>query len=91
MGQTFFHSDSAIRSNVVRKRLLQEDEANISTKPVQLEGISGHWLEGGEKEGALSVRLLQLSIWNTDDVKEEWLQRKFYEAAIKYVVAVVTI
>ena len=77
--------------NLVEKGLLQEDEAKISTKPVQLKGASGGRLEGGEKEVVLSIRLLQQSVWNNDDVKEEWLQRKFYEATIKYVVAVVAI
>ena len=38
---------------LVRKHLLQEDQAKISTKPVQLKGASGRRLEGGEKEAVL--------------------------------------
>ena len=70
--------------NLGRKGFLQEDEAKTSSKPVQLEGVSGHRLEGGEREADLAVRLVRLSIWSTDDVKEAWLPGTFYEATIKY-------
>ena len=76
--------------NLVRKGLLQEDEAKISTKPVQLLGASGRGLEGGEKEAVLSIRLLQQGVWNNDNVNKEPLQRRFYEATIIYVVAIMT-
>ena len=70
--------------NLVRKGFLQEDEAKISSKPVHLEGVSGHCLEGGEREADLAVRLVKQSLWSTDDVKEEWLFGTIYEASIKY-------
>ena len=68
----------------MRKGFLQEDEAKISSTPVQLEGVSGHRLEGGKREADLVVRLVKQSVWSTEEVKEEWLSGKFYEATIKY-------
>ena len=68
----------------MRKGLLQEDKAKISSTPVQLEGVSRHRLEGGEREADLAVRLVKQSVWSTEKVKEEWFSGKFYEATIKY-------
>ena len=68
----------------MRKGFLQEDEAKISSTPVELEGVSGHRLEGGEREADLEVRLVKQSVWSTGKVKEEWFSGKFYEATIKY-------
>ena len=78
-----FFVDSGPEVNLVGKCFLQMGEARISAKSVQLEGISGHCLEGGEKETDLAVRLLKQSFWKTDDVKEEWLSCTFSEAIIK--------
>ena len=68
----------------MRKGFLQEDEAKISSTPVQLEGVSGHRLEGGEREAHLAVRLVKQSVWSAEKVKEEWFSGKFYEPTIKY-------
>ena len=68
----------------MRKGFLQEDEAKISSTPVQLEGVSGHRLEGGEREADLAVRLVKQSLWSTEKVKEELYSGRFYEATIKY-------
>ena len=76
--------DNGSEVNLVRKGFLQEDEAKISSTPVKLEGVSGHRLEVGEREADLAVRLVKQSVWSTEEVKEEWLSGKFYEATIKY-------
>ena len=68
----------------MRKGLVQEDEAKISLKLVQLEGLSGHRLEGGKREAYLAVRLVKQSVWSTEEVKVEWFARKFDETTIKY-------
>ena len=44
---------------LVRKGLLQEDEAKISSRAVKLEGMSGNRLEGGKMEADLAVRLVK--------------------------------
>ena len=67
----------------MRKGFLQEDEAKISETPVQLEAVSGHRLEGGEREADLAVRLVEQSVWSAEQVKEEWFSGKLYEATIK--------
>ena len=67
----------------MRKGFLQEHEAKISSTPVKLEGVSGHRLEGGEREADLALRLKQ-SVWRAEKVKEEWFSGKLYEATIKY-------
>ena len=64
--------DNGCEVNLVRKGFLQEDEATISTKPVQLEGVSGHRREGGEREADPAVRFVKQSVWSTEDVKGEW-------------------
>ena len=66
------------------KGFLQEDEAKISSTPVQLEGTSRHRHEGGEREADLAVRLLKQSVWSTEEVQEQSLSGNFYEATIKY-------
>ena len=76
--------DNSSEVNLVRTGFLQEDEAKISSTPVQLEGVSGHRLQDGEREADLAVRLASQLVWSTEEVKEEWLSRKFYEATIKY-------
>ena len=48
--------------NLVRKGFLQEDEAKISSTRVQLEGVSGYRLGGGEREADLAVRLVKQSV-----------------------------
>ena len=68
----------------MRTGFLQEDEARISSTPVQLEGVSGHRLEGGKMEGDLAVRLVKQSVWSVEKVKEEWFSGNLYEATIKY-------
>ena len=77
--------DNGSEVNLVRKGFLQEDEAKMSSTPVQLEGVSGHRLEGGDREAELAVRLVKQSVWSVEvTVTEEWLSGKFYEATIKY-------
>ena len=49
--------ENASEIHLVRKGLLREDDAKISTKPVQLEGVSGRRLKGGEKEEGFRVGL----------------------------------
>ena len=57
----------------------------MSSTPVQLEGVSGHRLEGGDREAELAVRLVKQSVWSVQEtVTEEWFSGKFYEATIKY-------
>ena len=69
----------------MRKGFLQEDEAKMSSTPVQLEGVSGHRLDGGNREAELAVRLVKQSVWSVEEtVTEEWFAGKFYEASIKY-------
>ena len=68
----------------MRRGFPQEDEAKISSAPVQLEGVSGHRLEGGDREADLAVRLVKQSVWSVETVTEEWFSGKFYEATIKY-------
>ena len=77
--------DNGSDVNLVRKGFLQEDEAKMSSTPVQLEGVSGHRLDGGDREGELAVRLVKQSVWSVEEtVTEEWFSGKFYEASIKY-------
>ena len=76
--------DNGSEVNLVRKGLLHEDEAKISSTPVQLEGVSGHRLEGGERKADLAVRLVEQSVLSTEKVKGKWFSGKFYEATIKY-------
>ena len=61
VAQCLFDNGSEV--NLVEKGFLQEDEAKISSTPVQLEGVSGHRLEGGEREADLAVRLVKQSVW----------------------------
>ena len=69
----------------MRRGFLQEDEAKMSSSPVQLEGVSGHRLEGGDREAELTVRLVKQSVWSVEEtVTEEWFSANFYEATIKY-------
>ena len=77
--------DNGSEVNLVRKGFLQEDEAKMSLTPVQLEGVSGHRLDGGDREAELAVRLVKQSVWSVEEtVTEEWFSGKFYEASIKY-------
>ena len=50
--------ENASEAKLVRKGLLQDEEAKMSTKPIQLEGGSGHRLEGGAlpRAGAPTVQ-----------------------------------
>ena len=75
--------DNGSEVNLVRKGSLQEDEAKISSTPVQLEGVSGHRLEGCEREADWAVGLGKQSVRSTEKVKEDWFSVKFYEATIK--------
>ena len=54
--------DNGSEVNLVRKGFLQEDEAKMSSTPVQLEGESGHRLDGGDREAELAVRLVKQSV-----------------------------
>ena len=54
--------DNGSEVNLVRKGFLQEDEARSSSTPVQLEGVSGHRLDGGNREADLAVRLV-IGVW----------------------------
>ena len=56
--------DNGSEVNLVRRGFLQEDEATMSSTPVQLEGVSGHRLEGGDREAELAVRLVKQSVWS---------------------------
>ena len=76
--------DNGSEVNLVRKGFLQEDEAKISSTPVQLERVRGHRLEGGEREADLAVRLVKQSVWSTEKVKVEYFSGNFPEATIKY-------
>ena len=76
--------DNGSEVNLVRKDFLQEDEAEVSSTPVQLEGVNEHCLADGEREADLAVRLVKHSVWSTEKVKEKWFSGKFYEASIKY-------
>ena len=69
---------------MVRKGSLHEDEAKVSSTPVQLEGVSGHRLDGGDREADLAVRLVKQSVWSVQTVTEEWFSGKFHEGTIKY-------
>ena len=55
----------------------QEDEAKVSSTPVQMEGVSGHRLDGGDREADLAVRLVKQSVWSVETVTEEWFSGKF--------------
>ena len=78
-------TDNGSEVNLVRRGFLQEDEAKMSSTPVQLEGVSGHRLEGGDREAELAVRLVKQSVWSSEEtVTEEWCSGKFDEATIKY-------
>ena len=47
--------------------------------------MSGHPLDGGDREAELAVRLVKQSVWSVvETVTEEWFPGKFYEASIKY-------
>ena len=77
--------DNGSEVNLVRKGFLQEDETKMSSTPVQLEGVSGHRLDGGDREAELAVRLVKQSVWSVrETVTEEWFAGKFYEASIEY-------
>ena len=77
--------DNGSEVNLVRKGFLQEDQAKMSSTPVQLKGVSGHRLDGGDREAELAVRLVKQSVWSVEEtVTEEWFAGKFYEASIKY-------
>ena len=76
--------DNASEVNLVRKGFLQEDDAKVSSTPVQLEGVSGHRLDGGDREADLAVRLVKQSVCSVETVTEEWFSRTFYEATIRY-------
>ena len=83
LAKCLIHNGSEV--NLVRKGFLQEDEAKLSSTPVQLEGVSGHRLDGGDREEELAVRLVKQSVWSVEEtVTEEWFSGKFYEASIKY-------
>ena len=83
LAKCLIHNGSEV--NLVRRGFLQEDEAKMSSTPVQLEGVSGHRLEGGDREAELAVRLVKQSVWSVEEtVLEEWFSGKFYEATIKY-------
>ena len=68
----------------MKRGFLQEDEAKMSSTPVQLEGVSRHRLEGGDREAELAVRLVKQSVWSVETVTEDWFSGRFYEATIKY-------
>ena len=74
--------DNGSEVNLVRKGFLQEDEAKVSSTPVQLEGVSRHRLDCGNREADLAVRLVKQSVWSVETVTEELFSEKFYEATI---------
>ena len=76
--------DNGSEVNLVRKGFLQDDEAKVSPTPVQLQGVSGHRLDRGDREADSAVRLVKQSVWSVETVTEEWLFEKFYEATIRY-------
>ena len=63
--------DNGPKVNLVRKGFQQEDEAKVSSTPLQREGVSGHRLVGGEREADLAVRLVKQSVWSVETVMEE--------------------
>ena len=70
--------DNGSEVNLVRKGFLQEDEAKMSSTPVRLEGVSGHRLDGSDREAELAVRLVKQSVWSVEEtVTEEWFAAKF--------------
>ena len=76
--------DNGSEVNLVTKGFLQEDESKISSTPVQLVGVSGRRLDGGDREADLAVRLVNQSVWSVEMVTEDWFSGKFYEATINY-------
>ena len=68
----------------MRKGVPQQEDVQTSSTPVKLEGVSKHCFEGGEREADLAVRLVKQSVLSTEEVKEEWLFGKLYEATVKY-------
>ena len=68
----------------MRKGFLQQDEAKVSSTSIQLEGMSGHRLDGGDREADLAVRLVKQSVWGVETVTEEWFSRQFHDTTIKY-------
>ena len=77
-------NDNGSEVNLVRKGFLQEDEAKVSSTPVQLVGVRGHRLDVGDREADLAVRLVKQSVWSVETVTEGWFSGNFYEATIKY-------
>ena len=65
--------DNGSEVNLVSKGFLQDDEAKISATRVQLEGVSGHRLGGGKREGDFAMKLVKRSVWSMEEVKEQWL------------------
>ena len=63
--------DNGSEVNLVRKGFLQEDETKMSSTPVQLEGVSGHRLDGGDREAELAVRLVKQSVWSVEEMVTE--------------------
>ena len=59
--------DNGSEVNLLRKGFLQEDEAKMSPTPVRLEGVSGHRLEGGDREAALAVRSVKQSVLSVEE------------------------
>ena len=76
--------DNGSEVNLVSKGSLQDDEARVSSTPVQLEGVSGHCLDGGNREADSAVRLVKQCVWSVETVTEEWFSGKCYEATIRY-------
>ena len=63
--------DNGSEVDLVRKGLLEEDEAKVSSTPVQLEGLSGHRLDSGDREADLAVVVVKQSVPSVKTVTEE--------------------
>ena len=76
--------DNGSEVNLQSEKLLPEECVDASLHPVNLEGVSGHALPGGNTGLFLKAHMVAEDLWEGDKVEDVVLEDYFYRAAIKY-------
>ena len=76
--------DNGSEVNLQSEIFLPDECVDISLHPVNLEGVSGHALPGGNTGSFLKAHMVAQEFWEEDKVEDVVLEDYFYRAAIKY-------
>ena len=76
--------DNGSEVNLQSETFLPDECVDTLLHPVNLEGISGHALPGGNTGSLLKAHMVAQDLWEEDKVEDVVLEDYFYGAAIKY-------